>query len=80
MPVMLIRHVLEFILVKSHVVIVRTQEDFVQVFCKREMSFSQPIGLDTQVSSEKLLIIDSAMQRSISLMNIRKRIGPNTVP
>ena len=31
MPVMLIRHVLEFIVVKSHVVIVRPQDDFVQV-------------------------------------------------
>ena len=53
---------------------------FSRSFCKRETSFSQQIGLYTRVSSAKLLIIDLAMQRSISLINMRKRMGPNTVP
>ena len=52
---------------------------FSRSFCKRETSFSQQIGFDTRVSSAKLLIIDSVMQRSISLINMRKRIGPNTM-
>ena len=48
--------------------------------CKVVTSASLHIAFSKRVSSAKHLMVECLMQRYMSFMNIRKSIGPNTLP
>ena len=48
--------------------------------CKVVTSASLHIAFNKRVSSAKHLMVECLMQMCMSFMNMRKSIGPNTVP